>query len=398
MCAAVVLLLAAATGSSCLAEGILVDPVAGYRGVYFNPQLNADPNYPWLLNYLACRSQVQTALKELRTTAGVNLVDVFVMIPNTLKQPARGNLPGEPLEAWANTDYLNNVCTFIEDCRAERIWVEVDLADNRWVPATIDPKHHIGSPNSKWWPTADAEPWKASAEWYAQVINYVESHLDHPQSIAYWCMMGNYVHGAAEPLLWDSVEPHELIIWTERFIKAVWPAFCRAGKRPKAAPIMLPILSGSSYWRNKSVADRLSGMHNLQRWLVKDLKMPPDYWIMTTYPNCDPAPDGTCYIREVLKIIGLRNAHKLISTDLKGIGHEHEVRDSIIGVSQQTGAQMLKWHLSKCREYGLGGWWMWAYQDTPIEKWGLRTVDGAWKKELLEVLKQYSNPNTSIVN
>ena len=385
-------MLAATACSACLAAATVIDAAQGYRGVYFNPQLNADPNYPWLLNYPACRSKIQIALQELHSRAGVNLVDVFVMIPNTLKQPAHGNRPGEPLEAWANTDFLDNVCTFIEDCHAERIQAALDLADNRWVPASVDPTHHIGAPNSKWWPTADPEPWKASAEWYAQVINYVERHLRHPQNIAYWCMMGNYVHGAAEPLLWDSVEPNELIIWTERFVKAVWPAFYRAGKRPKAAPIMLPILSNSSYWRTKSVADRLSGVYNLQRWLVQDLRLPPSYWIMTTYPNCDPAPDGTYYIREILSIIGKRNAGRLLSTDLKGIGHEAELRDSIIGDTHQSGAEMLQWHLKKCRQYGLAGWWMWAYQDTPTETWGLRTVDGNWKNDLLDVLKQTGTP------
>ena len=74
-----------------------------------------------------------------------------------------------------------------------------------------------------------------------QVIEYVEARAAHPEAIAMWCMMGNYHLGAAEPVLWDDTNRPEIGKCTERFVKVVWPAFRAAGKRPKAAPILLPI-------------------------------------------------------------------------------------------------------------------------------------------------------------
>ena len=71
----------------------------------------------------------------------------------------------------------------------------------------------------------------------------------------------------------------------------------------------------------------------------------------------------------------------IISTDLKGIGHEAETRDD------RSGTDMLRWHLARCREYGFAGWWMWAYQDTPTSHAGLRRLDGEWKEDLVEALR-----------
>ncbi|NBX48799.1 hypothetical protein EBT25_02445 [bacterium] len=113
-----------------------------------------------------------------------------------------------------------------------------------------------------------------------------------------WCPIGNYQVGAAEPVVWDNAARPEIGQYTERFIKAVWPVFRATGKRPKAAPILFPIFAADDYWKTKTPADRLSGFTNVKRWIVDDLKQPPDYWVMSTYPACDPAPDGFHYLQK----------------------------------------------------------------------------------------------------
>ena len=40
-------------------------PRPGWRGVFFNPQVAADPNFPWLIYYDAHRANIRTALSEL---------------------------------------------------------------------------------------------------------------------------------------------------------------------------------------------------------------------------------------------------------------------------------------------------------------------------------------------
>ena len=358
-------------------------PGPGWRGVFFNPQVAADPNFPWLIFYEAHRAKVRTALSELRADAGVNLVDVHVMIPHSLRVPAQGNQVGERVEQWANMAFLDNVARFVDDCHVAGLAVELDLVDNRWMPHTIDPAGHIGKPGNAWWPVAGQTPWEEASEWYTQVIQYVETRAAHPQTIAMWCMLGNYHWGAAEPVLWDDTNRPEIGQCTERFLKAVWPAFRSAGKRPKAAPILLPIFAAGGYWEKKTPMDRLAGFTNLKRWLVDDLQQPPDFWVMSAYPYCDPAPDGFCYLRKIVEIIGGTNASRIVSTDLKGEGHEDESRDTILRREGRTGADILRWHMAKCEEYGFAGWWMWAYQDTPTSKTGLRTLDGRWKDELV---------------
>ena len=211
-----------------------------WRGVYFNPQV---AGAPWLLRYDAHRAMVQRALCELNEEAGINLVDVQVLIPHSLRVPAQGNRVGERVEEWANTTFLDNIARFVDDCHAAGIAVELDLVDNRWLPATVDPDAHIGKPGNPWWPQPDATPWDEAAEWYATVIRHVETRAAHPEAIAMWCPIGNYQVGAAEPVVWDNAARPEIGQYTEQFIKAVWPVFRATGKRPKAAPILFPIFA-----------------------------------------------------------------------------------------------------------------------------------------------------------
>ena len=367
-------------------------PIAGHargpapprwRGVFFNPQVAADPNFPWLLHYGDHRAKVRVALSDLKAAARINLVDVHILVPHSLGVPARGNRVGERIEQWANIAFLDNVARFVDDCHEAGLAAELDLVDNRWVPHTVDPEEHIGKPGNPWWPVADETPWDESAEWYRQVIQHVESRALHAEAIALWCMMGNYHWGAAEPVLWDNRIRPEIALWTERFVKRVWPAFRTAGKRPKAAPILLPIFASGGYWEKRTPMERLSAFSNLKRWIVDDLRMPPDYWVMSAYPHCDPAPDGVRYLRKVVEILGRGDAGRILSTDLKGEGHEGETRDTILSREGRTGAEMLRWHLAKCRQYGFAGWWIWSYQDTPASRTGLRRLDGTWKEDLL---------------
>jgi hypothetical protein len=364
----------------------------GLQGVFFNPQLRPDPDFPWLLHYPVCREGVLSALRELTATRRINFIAVFVIIPNTLRVPAQGNRPGETLEQWANTGFLDNVARFVDDCHESGLKVEIDLVDNRWIPYAVDSAAHIGAPGKPWWPVADAEPWRASAEWYRQVIVTVEAHARHPEAIAFWCMMGNYHWGAAEPVLWDDAGRPDIRRYTEMFVKSVWPIFRAAGRRPKAAPIMLPIFAQNDYWRSRTPTERLAGFVNLKHWIVDDLKSPPDFWVMSTYPYCDPAPDGFHYLRAIVEILGHANAGRIISTDLKGEGHESEVRDTLLDLAHRSGAEALRWHLAKCKEYGFAGWWMWAYQDTPSSLSGLRRRDGTWKEELLAEIPETKQP------
>lgn len=363
-------------------------PGSGWRGVYFNPQVEGTTDFPWLLHYDAHRELVRRSLFELRKDAGINLVAVQVLIAHSLRVPARGNRVGERVEQWASVAFLDNIARFVDDCHAARIGVELDLADNRWLPSTVDPDAHIGKPGNAPWPSPDATPWDEAAEWYAAVIRHVETRAAHPEAIALWCMMGNYRSGGAEPVLWDNPDRPEIRQSTERFIKEVWPAFRSAGRRPKAAPILLPIFADNDHWKSKTPSDRLSGFTNLKQWIIDDLKQPPDFWVMSTYPYCDPAPDGFRYLQKIVDILGPANAGRMLSTDLKVAGNEDEIRATILNGQGQAGPDSLRWHFAKCREYGFAGWWMWAYQDTPTAKTGLRSLDGRWKTELVsEIFK-----------
>jgi hypothetical protein len=197
-------------------------------------------------------------------------------------------------------------------------------------------------------------------------------------------MMGNYQLGGAEPLTWDWPERPEVGAYTERFVKEVWPRFCEAARRPVGSPIMLPIFADDPYWGSKPREMRLSSVRNLKRWLADDLRMPPDYWVMTTYPSCDPATDGFHYLREIVGIIGPEDARKIISTDFKGAGHD--IAASIVDKSHLSDEEVLRWHFAKVREYGFGGWWIWSYQDSGAHATGLRDLQGRWKPDLVRAV------------
>lgn len=364
---------------------------SGFRGVFFNPRVVSAgmEDFPYLLfdTYESIfRDSIRQQLQSLSDEAKINYICMFIAIPYTLKSPPKGNVVGQTIEEWANLTYLDNLVLLIEDCHDAGISIEFDLADNRWIPYAIDSDAHIGKPGDKSWPMADYSPWNESAEWYSQIIEYIESKTKYPESIAMWCMNGNYTLGGAEPVLWDNEYKPDVLIYTEKYIKRVWPVFMAAGKRPKGAPYAFPILSNNSYWMPKTTAQRLAGFTNLKKWLVDDLKLPPDYWIMSTYPYCDPAPDGIYYLKEIVKILGKENASRLLSTDFKSIGI-NLAQDSIITTGTHSEADRLAWNFAKCKEYGFAGWWIWSYQDSVSYKTGIRDIYGVWKTDLVQVIK-----------
>jgi hypothetical protein len=393
--------------SSCLFAVFLLfavlfaNPAVGnpqpFRGLYFNPQIEPGTDYPWLLHYDAHRETVRHVLRELADETRINFVAIFLLMPHTLAVPKQAPAPGQALAQWANVDYLGHVAQFIDDCAAEEISVGLDMANNLWVPYAVDTANHrVGVPDEPpdtdpWWPVADDTPWDESVTWYTQIIAYVETKTQHPDRIAWWCMGGSYALGGAESVLWMGEDQPELLACTERFVKEVWPAFRAAGKRPKAAPYALPIFSTSPYWSERSPEDRLRAFTHLKQWLIDDLHQPPDYWPMSTYPYCDPAPDGYHYLRRIVEILGTEQAARIVSTDFKGPGHEHELADSVIVSAGHSGAAMLDWHFQQCREYGFAGWWIWAYQDTATDKTGLRSVEGTWKPALVEVVRRQAS-------
>lgn len=381
-------------GVSCLVSPTEAD---GFRGVFFNPQVKSGPDFPWLLHYDACRDSVRRSLAELATEPRINLVAIFLLMPHTLATPKQAPAPGQPLQQWANLAYLDQVAQFIDDCADAGLSVGIDMANNLWVPYAVDSANHkVGIPDDPpgtdpWWPVADDTPWDESITWYTQIIEYVEGKARRPDRIAWWCMGGSYALGGAESVLWMDQDQPEVLGYTQRFVKEVWPKFRAAGRRPKAAPYALPIFSTSSYWLDKLPDDRLLAFTHLKRWLVDDLGLSPDYWPMSTYPYCDPAPDGFHYLRRIVEIVGQDQASRIVSTDLKGPGHDHELAESLITANGNTGAEILDWHIEKCREYGFAGWWIWAYQDTETEKTGIRALDGAWKPELIKQLQQHQD-------
>ena len=297
----------------------------GFRGIFFNPQFGSGARYPWMAHYTKCRNQVREVLQELKDEADLNLVVIFVRMNRTLLNPTVAPLEGQALTDWANIEYLDNVAAFVDDCHDVGLEVALDTACNLWVPYFVDTENHVS--NRDLWPVPDDTPWYEAAQWYREVITYVEGRAKHPENIAMWSMMGNYTLGPAEPVLWDYPEKPVIIEYTERFVKHVWPVFRAAGTRPKAAPYAFPIFSNSPYWMAKSPEERLSGFTNLKKWLIDDLNLPPDYWPMSTYPFCEPAPDGVHYLQKIVEILGRENASRILSTDLKGPGHDQERAD-----------------------------------------------------------------------
>jgi hypothetical protein len=149
---------------------------------------------------------------------------------------------------------------------------------------------------------------------------------------------------------------------------------------------MLPIFADGPYWEAKSPETRLSSVRNVHQWLVDDLHLPPDYWVISTYPCCDPATDGFRYLREIVRILGPRSADRIISTDFKGAGHS--LAHCIINKSGLSDAGVLQWHFAKATEYGFAGWWLWSYQDSAHEATGLRDLRGRWKPDLVREVRQ----------
>lgn len=355
-----------------------------WQGVHFNP---ASPSPPgtghWLADYHLIRERVRGEVAELVEETGLNLVDVMVPIPLTLREKATPPSDrARDVSEWANLTTLNNLVTFLEDCYYLGVCVEIDLACNLWIPYRIDTPNHIA--RSEWWPQPDETPWTEAAVWYEQIIRYVERAVAAPEAIAFWTMMGNYQLGGAEPVTWDWPEKPEVLMYTEQFVKEVWPRFCRAAKRPVGSPIMLPIFADTPYWNAKTPQKRLSSVWNVHRWLARDLGMSPDYWVISMYPCCDPAQDGFHYLREIVRILGPQNADRLISTDLKGAGHD--LAACIVDKSRLSDADVLRWHFEKVTEYGLGGWWIWSYQDSEGELTGLRDLHGRWKPDLVQAV------------
>ena len=379
----IILVVAMCLSGAKVHAGEFGNPPQGFRGVYFNPHLSNKPHYPWLLRYAEHRSAVQVQLNDLVAETHANLVSVFVLIAYSLKTPSEAPSPEQPLEAWANLDYLDQVAHFVDDCHEVGLFVELDLASNLWVPHSVDPEHQIG--NSGYWPKPDETPWDESAAWYKGVIEYIESKTAHPENIAFWAMMGNPQWGAAEPVLWPDDNNPAMIASVERLVKEVWPVFRAAGKRPKAAPFAFPIFSNNDYWMKKTPDERLAGFMNLKKWIVDDLALAPDYWPMSTYPMCDPAPDGVYYLKRIVEILGKDQASRIISTDFKAIGIDFA--DSIITTEGKSSAELLAWHFQKCAEYGFAGWWIWSYQDTAAEKTGIKDVAGLWKPALVERIR-----------
>jgi len=367
----------------------------GLRGVFFNPYIKSNDILGYYSEY---RAAVCGALRDL-VNKNINLITVYILVPYTLNNPAHPPLVKEPITTWTseaekdlvffNTSYLKNVLLFVDDCHDAGISVEFDLADNRWVPYSVDPNNSIGKPGSCW-PVADDTPWDEAATWYTDVICYIEAHTHHPETIAMWCMTGNYQLGGAEPVMWEINAKPAILKYTEKFVKNVWPAFVAAGKRPKTAPYAFPIFSNDAYWLTKTPEQRLVGFTNVKKWLVDDLKLPPDYWIMTTYANCNPAPDGFYYLRRIVEILGKDNASRIITSDFKAGGHEQEIQASIVPAGNYSASQRLRWNLQKCAEYGFAGWWIWSYQDNDIDKSGIRNMDGTWKTDFMQIIKEFT--------
>jgi len=361
-------------------------------GAHFNPKVSS--GLPWLLYYHRHKKRVNKELSDLVKKTGINFIDIIVLIPRTLKtKKVPPSDPSAPISTWANMDMMNNLVDFLDYCYSQNVSVEIDLANNMWIPFSVDTKNHIA--NREWWPVPDKDPWTESIIWYTQIIEYVEKKVNHKEVIALWDMFGIYILGGAEPALWDTVWDPNIKLYTEKFVKKVWPHFYKAGERPKGSPIMLPIFL-TNWWPGKP-KDRLSGFYNLKKWLVDDLKMPPDYWVMTTYVKSDPTPDGYYYLKGIVDIIGPKNAHKIISTDFKGPGHDWET-GTIIDKSGLTGPEMFQWNFKKVKEYNFAGWWWYAYRDSTDPygapaRWGIRDNSDNWREDLVKVIVQQTRSN-----
>ncbi len=357
-----------------------------FHGVFFNPQLERkEHSSSWLPNYHIHKTIVDKELRELVAKTGINLIDIQILIPHTLAKPkVPPSDQSESITDWANMTMMGNIVAFLDQCHKLGIQVEIDLATNMWIPFSVDRSNHIAQ--SPWWPEPDDTPWTESRIWYKQIIEFVESKIQEKEVIALWCMFGNYQFGGAEPVLWDTPARPDIKRYTELFVKNAWPVFRAAGVRPKGAPILLPIFSNDPTWLKRRPEDRLGAVSNLKGWLVDDLKMPPDYWLISTYTKSDPATDEFRYLEAIVNIIGKKSCHKIISTDFKIRGHD--LNDSIIDKAGMSNAQSLKWNLQKVEEYGFAGWWMWCYRDTVTAQTGIRDIKGRWQEDLVNVFRK----------
>ncbi|MFT4690866.1 MAG: hypothetical protein ACKVHO_03555 [Verrucomicrobiia bacterium] len=355
------------------------------QGVFFNPLPSPPALRHWLADFHKTSKLVERELIELIDTTAINFVDIHLLMPTTLKHKGRAPSDDDATPTvWANLQTLDNLAAFVDLCHRHEVTVEIDLANHMWIPYSVNTSRHIG--RSEWWPRPDSTPWTESRVWYTQIIEYVEARCAHPEAIAMWCMFGNYQLGAAESVLWGRTDPGTATSWGRRFVKEVWPAFKRAGNRPKAAPIMLPILVDDAGWNALPKRERLRAFTHLKRLLVDELQQPPDYWVMTTYPGCDPAKDGFRYLEEITRILGPSGSQRLISTDFKATGQK--TGTTIVSQGGMSKADQLRWHFSKIDEYNLAGWWIWCYRDARGKQTGIRNERGQWKAELVNVIRQ----------
>ena len=393
----------------------------GLRGVQFNPYLKHPTwdGYPypyfehWGASYagytmmaenaagemVRYRDAIKAELEEL-VENGFNYITVWLnnlhtMSYATQQRPSQGNLAGEPLSSWANTAYLNSFAEFLNDCYDAGINVSVDLVDNRWIPYSIDSSAHIGQPGG-YWPVASSAPWVEAADWYTQVITYLEARVkpETLDAILSWNMMGNYRLGASEPVLW-SVATGQLAA-TQQFVEYVWPRFVEAGTRPKGSPYMLPVFLGS--W---SLSNRTQSFTNLHNWISgivsdKGEEYWPDYWYMSTYGWCDPASgDSYNYLNAINTLLrsGAGNPGRIISTDFK-LDNDPDFAVLLGGAAGtttyggKTWEETFKWHIDKCIEYDWAGWWVWGLQDNDRGDAhalsGLKDMSNMWKPGMLE--------------
>ena len=365
------------------------------KGAYFS--IYHEEKFPFEAPYGgAYRNAVIGALNKMKK-AGLNYLMWFIPIPRTVRKPYKGNAAGQPFEEWANFTFLDNLVALLDDCYDLGICVELDLADNRWIPFSIRPQEHIGKPDGLW-PVAGEEPWKDSIEWYTAIIDYVEKSVRNVETIAMWCMTGNFQLGGSEPVVWDGEGQPDIVNASERYVKECWPLFRATGKRPKGSPYMMPIFVNGGYWvgppeRGKFIEDtywadktptcRLSSFSNIKKWLADDLNIPPDYWMMSSYAYCDPARDGVNYMKEITGILG--GTAPIITTDLKCVpGHEYELINSLVYRPDMNFTDMMRWHLEKCEEYGFAGWWIWALQDSEDHPWGVIDKNGVIRQEFMD--------------
>ncbi|MCC6486578.1 MAG: hypothetical protein IT364_03695, partial [Candidatus Hydrogenedentes bacterium] len=119
------------------------------------------------------------------------------------------------------------------------------------------------------------------------------------------------------------------------------------------------------------------------------------------------------YLKAIIDILGRENASRLLYTDLKWHGFDN--RDCILPIQADEGltpsfaqallaethplgsetrglsrspAGMLEWQFRKAQEYGSAGFWIWAYQDSGSQHFGLRDASGIWRQDLVNAIRK----------